>query len=146
MIRDVVTTIEPLAQKNANALEVHCPDDVGTMHADPTKVRQSLFNLLSNACKFTEGGTVRLEVERDGPWFAFRVIDTGIEDYPGPLAKLFKPFSQNVDPSATRRFGGSGWGWRLPTISARPWAEIAVEASRIGSRSPPLTGRRWGHA
>src|SRR4051812_11298466 len=51
MIRDVVTTIEPLAQKNANALEVCCPDDVGSMHADPTKVRQSLFNLLSNACK-----------------------------------------------------------------------------------------------
>src|SRR6266481_1202785 len=71
MIRDVVTTIEPLAQKNANRLLVHCPEDVGGMHADLTKVRQSLFNLLSNACKFTEGGTVRLEVareERDGGW------------------------------------------------------------------------------
>src|SRR4051812_8662213 len=51
MIRDVVTTIQPLAQKNANRLEVVCPDDIGSMHADPTKVRQSLFNLLSNACK-----------------------------------------------------------------------------------------------
>src|SRR6185436_18063717 len=59
MVRDVVTTIEPLAQKNANTLEVHCPADIGSMHADPTKVRQSLFNLLSNACKFTENGTVR---------------------------------------------------------------------------------------
>jgi signal transduction histidine kinase len=64
MIRDVVTTIEPLAQKNANRLKVRCPDDIGTMRADLTKVRQSLFNLLSNACKFTEGGTVRLEVAR----------------------------------------------------------------------------------
>src|SRR5438876_948872 len=74
MIRDVVTTIEPLAQKNADRLEVRCPNDVGTMHADLTKVRQSLFNLLSNACKFTEGGTVRLEVARaaDGNWFTFR--------------------------------------------------------------------------
>src|SRR5262245_35374857 len=50
MIRDVVTTIQPLAQRNANALEVHCPDDLGGMHADLTKVRQSLFNLLSNVC------------------------------------------------------------------------------------------------
>src|SRR5205807_1502612 len=67
MVRDVVTTIQPLAQKNANALEVHCPPGVGVMHADLTKVRQSLFNLLSNACKFTEGGSVRLEVGRDDP-------------------------------------------------------------------------------
>jgi PAS domain S-box-containing protein len=112
MVRDVVTTIEPLAQKNANALEVHCPQGIGTMQADPTKVRQSLFNLLSNACKFTEGGTVRLEVGREGPggdWFLFRVIDTGIGMTPEHLGKLFKPFSQ-IDPSATRRFGGSGLG------------------------------------
>src|SRR6266545_67804 len=112
MIRDVVTTIQPLAQKNANRLLVHCPEDVGAMHADLTKVRQSLFNLLSNACKFTEGGTVRLEVtreERDGNWFTFRVIDTGIGMTPDHRGKLFKPFSQ-VDPTATRRFGGTGLG------------------------------------
>jgi PAS domain S-box-containing protein len=111
MVRDVVATIEPLAQRNANVLTVHCPDGVGTMHADPTKVRQSLFNLLSNACKFTEGGTVRLEVGREagGDRFVFRVIDTGIGMTAEHLGKLFKPFSQ-VDPSATRRFGGSGLG------------------------------------
>ena len=66
MIRDVVTTIQPLTRRNANRLEVHCPDGLGSMHADLTKVRQSLFNLLSNACKFTEGGTIRLEVSRQG--------------------------------------------------------------------------------
>jgi signal transduction histidine kinase len=85
---------------------------IGTMHADPTKVRRSLFNLLSNACKFTEGGRVRLEVKRDaegGDLFIFRVIDTGIGMTPDHLGKLFKPFSQ-VDPSATRRTGGSGLG------------------------------------
>jgi PAS domain S-box-containing protein len=111
MVRDVVTTIEPLAQKNANALQVHCPDGIGAMYADLTKVRQSLFNLLSNACKFTEGGTVRLEVGRDagGDQFVFRVIDSGIGMTPEHLGKLFKPFSQ-VDPSTTRRFGGSGLG------------------------------------
>jgi PAS domain S-box-containing protein len=110
MIQDVVTTIEPLAQKNANRLTVHCPADVGTMLADLTKVRQSLFNLLSNACKFTEGGTVHLEVareDRDGGWLTFRVTDTGIGMTPEHLGKLFQPFSQ-VDPSATRRFGGTG--------------------------------------
>ena len=111
MVRDVVTTIQPLAQKNANALEVRCPAGVGSMRADLTKVRQSLFNLLSNACKFTEGGSVRLEVGRDDPggWLTFRVTDTGIGMTPDHLNKLFKPFSQ-VDPSATRRFGGSGLG------------------------------------
>jgi PAS domain S-box-containing protein len=112
MIRDVVTTIEPLAQKNANRLTVHCPDDAGTMRADLTKVRQSLFNLLSNACKFTEGGTIRLEVtreDRDGSWLTFRVADTGIGMTPYHMSKLFQPFSQ-VDPSATRRFGGTGLG------------------------------------
>jgi CheY-like chemotaxis protein/nitrogen-specific signal transduction histidine kinase len=112
MIRDVVTTIQPLAEKNANVLLVECPDDAGTMFADLTKVRQSLFNLLSNACKFTEGGTVRLEVageERDGSWFTFRVADTGIGMTPEHVGKLFRPFSQ-VDPTATRRFGGTGLG------------------------------------
>src|SRR5438105_3440560 len=64
MIQEVVTTIQPLAQKNANALQVHCPAGLGTMHADPTTVRQRLFNLLSNACKFTEQGTVSLSVSR----------------------------------------------------------------------------------
>jgi PAS domain S-box-containing protein len=112
MIGDVVTTIQPLAQKNANRLLVHCPEDVGGMHADLTKVRQSLFNLLSNACKFTEGGTVRLEVAREGRaggWLTFRVADTGIGMTPEHLGKLFQPFSQ-ADPSATRRFGGTGLG------------------------------------
>src|SRR5262245_21131509 len=99
MIRDVVTTIQPLAQKNANALEVHCPEDIGSMFSDQTKVRQGLFNLLSNACKFTEAGTVRLDAKRDGDRFTFRVSDTGIGMSPEHLAKLFKPFSQ-VDPSA----------------------------------------------
>jgi PAS domain S-box-containing protein len=112
MIRDVVTTIEPLAQKNADHLEVHCPTDIGNMRADLTKVRQSLFNLLSNACKFTESGTIHLEVthtERDGGWFTFRVADTGIGMTPDHLGRLFQPFTQ-VDPSATRRFGGTGLG------------------------------------
>src|SRR5262249_35194467 len=112
MIRDVVTTIQPLAQKNANRLFVHCLDNAGTMLADLTKVRQSLFNLLSNACKFTEGGTIRLEVvreDREGSWLTFRVADTALGLTTAHPGKLFEPFAQ-MDPSATRRFGGTGLG------------------------------------
>jgi CheY-like chemotaxis protein len=97
MIRDVVTTIQPLTRRNANRMEVHCPDGLGSMHADLTKVRQSLFNILSNACKFTEGGTIRLEVFREGEderRFTFRVIDTGIGIGPEDLARLTRHFCE----------------------------------------------------
>ena len=65
MIDEVANTIEPLAHKNGNSLAVDCPDGVGRMRSDLTKVRQSLFNLLSNACKFTKNGNVGLLVRRD---------------------------------------------------------------------------------
>jgi signal transduction histidine kinase/CheY-like chemotaxis protein len=113
LVQDVVTTIQPLAQKNANILEVHCPADLGTMYADMTKVRQSLFNLLSNACKFTEQGSISLEVARTGvegrDWVTFQVTDSGIGITPEQMARLFEPFSQ-ADPSTTRKFGGTGLG------------------------------------
>jgi PAS domain S-box-containing protein len=148
MIRDVATTIVPLAQKNADRLELHCPPDVGTMHADLTKVRQSLFNLLSNACKFTESGTVRLEVaraRRDGDCFTFRVSDTGIGMTPDHQAKLFQPFTQ-VDPSATRRFGGTGLGLAITRHFCEAMGgDIAVESKPgVGStftiRLPAVVG------
>jgi PAS domain S-box-containing protein len=154
MIRDVVTTIEPLAQKNANRLLVHCPEDVGRMRADLTKVRQSLFNLLSNACKFTEGGTVRLEVAcqpSDGGCFTFRVADTGIGMTPEHLGKLFKPFSQ-VDPTATRRFGGTGLGLAITRHFCEAMGgDITVESQPgVGStftiRLPAVVGESKGEA
>jgi CheY-like chemotaxis protein len=101
------------------------------MHADLTKVRQSLFNLLSNACKFTEGGEVRLEVtreDRDGGWLTFRVADSGIGMTPDHVSNLFKPFFQ-VDPSATRRFGGSGLGLAITRHFCQAMGgDIAVES------------------
>jgi hypothetical protein len=148
MIRDMATTIEPLAQKNADRLELRCPPDVGTMHADLTKVRQSLFNLLSNACKFTESGTVCLEVARtkwNGDWFTFRVSDTGIGMTPDHQGKLFQPFTQ-VDPSATRRFGGTGLGLAITRHFCEAMGgEITVESKPgIGStftiRLPGVVG------
>jgi signal transduction histidine kinase len=113
MVKDVVSAVQPLVEKNANTLEVHRADDLGTMHTDLTKVRQSLFNLLSNAAKFTEGGTIRLDVNRvpvdDVDWFTFSVRDTGIGMTPEQMGKLFQAFSQ-VDASTTRKYGGSGLG------------------------------------
>jgi PAS domain S-box-containing protein len=150
MIRDVVTTIEPLAQRNANRLDVVRPDEVGSMYADQTKVRQSLFNLLSNACKFTEGGTVRLAVARpEEGWVTFRVSDTGIGMTPDHVARLFQPFTQ-ADPSTTRRFGGTGLGLAITRRFCEAMGgDIAVESRPgVGSvftiRLParPAEGRR----
>jgi signal transduction histidine kinase len=78
MIQGVVATITPLAEKNANTLEVKCASDLGVMRADLTKVRQALFNLISNACKFTEGGRITLaashEIVDGAAWLTFRVV------------------------------------------------------------------------
>jgi PAS domain S-box-containing protein len=113
MIQDAAITIQPLVEKNYNTLAIHCADDLGTMRADLTKVRQSLFNLLSNACKFTAQGTITLAVSRetvDGAvWVTFRVTDTGIGMTSDHMGKLFQVFVQ-ADASTTRQYGGTGLG------------------------------------
>ena len=113
MIEEVVSTIKPLVQKNGNALKVECEENLGPMRADATKVRQGLFNLLSNACKFTDKGTITLQVERQRGTgvghFVFRVSDTGIGMTQNQMDKLFKAFTQ-ADASTTRKYGGSGLG------------------------------------
>jgi signal transduction histidine kinase/CheY-like chemotaxis protein len=114
LIRDVVTTIEPLMEQNRNRFTVECADE-GTIRADLTRVRQVLFNLLSNASKFTENGAVSLRVSRDSGQLVFLVADTGIGMSPGQLEGLFQPFTQ-ADASTTRRYGGTGLGL---TISRR---------------------------
>jgi PAS domain S-box-containing protein len=122
LIEEVVETTRPLVMANANTLRVQCPADIGTMHADLTKMRQSLFNLLSNAAKFTDEGAISLEVSREtmagddaaepSEWISFRVSDTGIGMTPEQMVKLFQTFSQ-ADTSTTRKFGGSGLGLAL---------------------------------
>ncbi|MBW1844823.1 MAG: GAF domain-containing protein, partial [Deltaproteobacteria bacterium] len=113
MVRDTVATIQPLVEQNANKLQLDCQDDESAMHADLTKVRQALFNLLSNACKFTDQGTITLSVSRESinasPWMRFRVSDTGIGMTPQQMDKLFQAFSQ-ADASTTREYGGTGLG------------------------------------
>jgi signal transduction histidine kinase/CheY-like chemotaxis protein len=113
MLDDVVSTIQPLVAQKNNRLVVDCPDDIGSIHADLTKLRQSLFNLLSNASKFTESGTVTLRVRSefaDGrKWIKLAVQDSGIGMTPEQLARLFQPFTQ-ADASTTRKYGGTGLG------------------------------------
>ena len=109
MMHEVAAIIEPLAKKNGNKLIVSFSGDLGTMHADLTKVRQTLFNLLSNACKFTEKGSVELSAERVGDQFEFRVSDSGMGMTPEQSAKLFQAFTQ-ADSSISGKFGGTGLG------------------------------------
>lgn len=114
MLRDVGATVAPVVERNGNAFAVVTPDDLGEIRTDLTKVRQSLFNLLSNAGKFTENGTIRLAGERTrdesgAEWLLFHVIDTGIGMTEGQCAKIFDAFTQ-ADSSTTRQYGGTGLG------------------------------------
>jgi signal transduction histidine kinase/DNA-binding response OmpR family regulator len=128
MIQEVVSTIQPLAQKNGNTLVIDCPDNIGSMHADLVKLRQNLLNLLSNASKFTKEGTITLTVARKdegsrikdkneasssilepSSFILFTVSDTGIGITSEQLSTLFQAFTQ-ADASTTRKYGGTGLG------------------------------------
>ncbi len=118
LLDDIIGTIQPLAQKNNNQLRLTCPDDMGSLHADQVKLRQSLINLLSNACKFTENGTITLSVKptmkaglqgHEENWLQFTVTDTGIGMTPEQMGKIFQAFTQ-ADTSTTRKYGGTGLG------------------------------------
>ena len=113
MIQEVATTMQPMVEKNSNTLEIDCPESVGSIHADTTKVRQCLFNLLSNASKFTEQGTISLKISRESvdgrDWINFAVTDTGIGMNDEQMGRLFEAFTQ-AEASTSRRFGGTGLG------------------------------------
>jgi PAS domain S-box-containing protein len=113
LIDDVVSVVAPLVDKKANKLSLGLGPNLGSIHADVTKVRQSLFNLLSNASKFTERGTITLDVNRlwheGSEIFRFTVSDTGIGMNKEQLGRMFQAFTQ-ADASTTRKFGGTGLG------------------------------------
>src|SRR6516162_3489243 len=98
LIADVVKTIEPLAAKNGNKVAVQCDGGIGTMHADQMRLRQALLNLMSNANKFTERGTITVDArkgqENGRDWVTIAVADTGIGMTPEQMSKLFQDFSQ----------------------------------------------------
>ncbi|MBX3274127.1 MAG: response regulator [Sandaracinaceae bacterium] len=113
LLADVVSTIRPVVEKNGNTLELVAEGELGTAHVDVTKVRQTLFNLLSNAGKFTSNGRVTLtagrEREGDRDTLVLTVRDTGIGMTPEQMENLFVPFKQ-ADASTSRRYGGTGLG------------------------------------
>jgi signal transduction histidine kinase len=120
LIQEVATTAQPLIAKKGNTLYLDVAADVGDMQADSTKVRQMLFNLLSNASKFTEKGGITLSVARDtdGQHILMKVSDTGIGMTKEQLGKLFKAFSQ-ADASTASKFGGTGLGLAISRQFAR---------------------------
>ena len=104
---------EPLAAKNGNKLVINTPADIGSMHSDETRLRQCLLNLMSNACKFTENGTVSLisqsVVVNGEDWLSFEISDTGIGMSADQLDKVFAEFTQ-AEGDTTAKFGGTGLG------------------------------------
>jgi len=113
LIDGVVKTVEPLAAKNSNRLVVRCDGAIGSLHADSMRLRQALLNLLSNANKFSERGTITVHArqarESGRDWITIAVADTGIGMTPEQMDKLFQEFSQ-ADASTTRKYGGTGLG------------------------------------
>ena len=118
LIDEIAAVVRPLADRRGNTLRIACAPGVGEMRADQTKVRQTLFNLLSNACKFTGGGTVSLGVRRErapargADEIVFEVADTGIGMTEEQMGRLFQDFSQ-ADASTAKKYGGTGLGLAL---------------------------------
>lgn len=161
MVAEVLDTVEPLVAQNGNALERVVPENLGQMSSDVTKIRQSLFNLLSNASKFTSKGSITLEVSEmmrgEKEWVRFQVRDTGIGIPPEKLRHIFEPFAQ-VPEHEVSRTTGTGLGLALTrnfcellggevtvqsevnhgstfTILLPRWARSASEKIRRGSRT-----------
>jgi signal transduction histidine kinase len=159
LIDEVAAMIQPVVAKNGNRLELDCAPDLGAVRTDLTKVRQTLFNLLSNAAKFTQQGVVRLEVRRleaeapapppagDGSAAAapaaaapatsrisFRVTDTGIGMTPEQQAKLFQAFTQ-ADLSTHAKYGGTGLGLAISRKFCRMLGGDISVASEPGKGS-----------
>ncbi len=138
LIDDVASTLQPMVEKNFNTLVVERRAELGVMRADQVKVRQALFNLLSNAAKFTQEGSITLHASRkrmDGvEWIVFRVSDTGIGLSSDKILRLFQDFSQ-ADASTTRKFGGTGLGLALTRRFCQMMGGDVTVRSQVGQGS-----------
>jgi len=137
LVDEVVGTARQLAQQNKNNLVVEAQEKLGMLTVDPMRLRQILLNLLSNACKFTSQGEVKLRVRKvaDGRnWVEFAVADTGIGMTPEQQAKLFEEFTQ-ADSSTARRYGGTGLGLAITRKLARMMGGDVMVASEPGKGS-----------
>ncbi len=129
VVREVEATVLPLFTRNGNRLELDCPSNIGHARTDQTRLRQILFNLLSNAAKFTQEGVIRLSVSRrtlsssgahsDATQLVFQVTDTGMGITPEQLTRLFRAFTQ-AEADTAKKFGGTGLGLAL----SRQFAEM----------------------
>lgn len=113
VIKDVEVIAAPLASKNKNKLVIDYDESLDDIKSDSTRLKQVLLNLISNACKFTENGTVTLAVseekDQDTDWLLFSVTDTGIGMTPEQMEKIFEKFTQ-ADATTTSKYGGTGLG------------------------------------
>jgi signal transduction histidine kinase/DNA-binding response OmpR family regulator len=138
ILEEAAGAMAPLAGKNGNEMIMRCSPDLPTMRVDVVKLRQSLYNLLSNACKFTKNGNITVDVvpiTADGAeWIEWRVGDTGIGIAPDQVHKLFQPFSQ-VDASTTRNYGGTGLGLAISQRFCQLMGGAITVASEPGKGS-----------
>jgi PAS domain S-box-containing protein len=138
IVDDVASTVLPLMEKNANTLEVVCPDSVGSSITDVTKLRQMLLNLLSNASKFTKEGRITLTAareQRDGKeWLTFAVRDSGIGMTEEQVSRLFQAFQQ-ADASTTRKYGGTGLGLAISRKFCQMMGGDIIVTSKEGDGS-----------
>jgi signal transduction histidine kinase/DNA-binding response OmpR family regulator len=138
LVEEITTTIQPVIEKNSNRLDVQLQEPLGTMHSDITKMRQIVFNLLSNAAKFTTEGTVTLAIRRvmrgSEDWIDIRVSDTGIGMTPEQQERVFEEFTQ-ADSSTTRRYGGTGLGLPISRHFAQMMGGDILVDSEVGKGS-----------
>ncbi|MBS1965104.1 MAG: response regulator [Chloroflexi bacterium SZAS-1] len=131
LAQEVTTSIQPLMEKNSNHLTFHCAPDIDTMYTDPTKLRQVLLNLLSNAAKFTDHGEVALEITSTEDSITFIVSDTGIGMSLEQIKQLFQPFTQ-ATAQTTRLYGGTGLGLTLSQHVCRLMGGDVQVSSELG--------------
>jgi adenylate cyclase len=137
LIDEVIGTARQLAEQNGNRLVVEAPADLGALNVDAMRLRQILLNLLSNACKFTKDGEVRLRARRvtDGhDWVELTVSDTGIGMTAEQVAKLFQEFTQ-ADATTAQRYGGTGLGLAITRKLARLMGGDVMVTSEPGKGS-----------
>jgi adenylate cyclase len=137
LLEDVIGTARQLAEQNKNRLVLEAQENLGQLTVDPMRLRQILLNLLSNACKFTKQGEVKLRVKKvvDGRnWIEIAVADTGIGMTPEQQAKLFEEFTQ-ADSSTARQYGGTGLGLAITRKLARMMGGDVTVTSEPGKGS-----------
>jgi signal transduction histidine kinase/ActR/RegA family two-component response regulator len=133
MVDEVVMTVQPLIHRQGNRLVVHCVPEIQDLYADLTKVRQILFNLLSNAAKFTDRGTIMLtlDLEPESNSVIFQVTDTGVGMTATQIENLFEAFMQ-ADSSTARKYGGTGLGLAITKYFCEMMGGSIVVNSGIG--------------